>query len=106
MPILLNKVERFNPLNKTKKWYVTLKTVSQVSESAAAKRRTVPFQLGMERSVRRILCNRRSKPNPVNWIHVQFAAASLHQYQAGCRYGRNVSDGVVEVCHEPDGGGT
>ena len=37
MPILLNKVERFNPLNKTKKWYVTLKTVSQVSESAAAK---------------------------------------------------------------------
>ena len=37
MPIILNRVERFNPLNKTKKWYATLKTVSQVSESMAAK---------------------------------------------------------------------
>ena len=37
MPIILNRVERMNPLNKTKKWYATLKTVAQVSESAAAK---------------------------------------------------------------------
>ena len=37
MPILLNRVERFNPLSKTKKWYLTLKTISQVSEREAAK---------------------------------------------------------------------
>ena len=37
MPVLPNKVEKYNPLIKDKKWYVTVKTVSQVSESAAAK---------------------------------------------------------------------
>ena len=39
MPILLNKVERANPLNReaSKKWYATFKTVSQISEKAVAK---------------------------------------------------------------------
>ena len=39
MPIVLNKVERGNPMNKdaAKKWYVTLKTVTQVKETEVAK---------------------------------------------------------------------
>ncbi len=39
MPIVLNKVERGNPLQKEapKKWYVTLKTVTQLKESEVAK---------------------------------------------------------------------
>jgi predicted histone-like DNA-binding protein len=39
MPVLLNKVERGNPINKTapKKWYATLRTITQLSESAVAK---------------------------------------------------------------------
>ena len=37
MPILLNRVERFNPVTRSKKWYVTVKTVSQVSESTVAR---------------------------------------------------------------------
>ena len=39
MPIFLNKVERGNPMNKTapKKWYVTLKTVTQMKEAEVAK---------------------------------------------------------------------
>ena len=37
MPVLLNRVERMNPLDKTKKWYLTLKTISQISEKEAAK---------------------------------------------------------------------
>ena len=39
MPIILNRVERANPLNRSlpKKWYATIKTVSQVSESAVAR---------------------------------------------------------------------
>ena len=37
MPVLLNRVERYNPLTKSKKWYITVKTVTQVSESAAAR---------------------------------------------------------------------
>ena len=39
MPILFNKVERSNPLNKTasKKWYPSLKTLSQVKEKDVAK---------------------------------------------------------------------
>ena len=39
MPILLNKVERANPLNKTasKKWYATVKTLTQISENVVAK---------------------------------------------------------------------
>jgi predicted histone-like DNA-binding protein len=37
MAILLNRVERMNPLTKTKKWYATAKTITQVSESAAAR---------------------------------------------------------------------
>ena len=39
MPILLNKVERANPLNQAapKKWYATVKTLSQISENAVAK---------------------------------------------------------------------
>jgi predicted histone-like DNA-binding protein len=38
MPIFLNKVERANPLNKTKKkWYCTIKTVKQISERDVAR---------------------------------------------------------------------
>ena len=39
MSILLNKVERANPLNKTapKKLYATIKTISQIGESTVAK---------------------------------------------------------------------
>ena len=37
MSVILNKAERMNPLTRTKKWYVTLKSVSQVSESEVAK---------------------------------------------------------------------
>ena len=39
MPIILNKVERGNPMNKqaAKKWYVTLKTVTQKKETEVAK---------------------------------------------------------------------
>ncbi len=39
MPVFLNKVERGNPLKKTdpKKWYVTLKTVTQLKESDVAR---------------------------------------------------------------------
>ncbi len=39
MPIFYNKVERGNPQNKTapKKWYASLKTISQVSEKEVAK---------------------------------------------------------------------
>ena len=37
MPIVLNKVERMNPFTRTKKWYLTTKSVSLVSESTAAK---------------------------------------------------------------------
>jgi predicted histone-like DNA-binding protein len=36
MPVFLNKVERYNPLTSVKKWYVTLKTVMQVSEREVA----------------------------------------------------------------------
>ena len=38
MPVILNRVERINPLNRTapSKWYATVKTVSQVSEKEAA----------------------------------------------------------------------
>ena len=39
MPVVLNKVERGNPLtpSATKKWYVTVKTVSQVDEGNVAR---------------------------------------------------------------------
>ena len=39
MPIVLNKVERGNPMNKdaAKKWYVTVKTVTQMKETEVAK---------------------------------------------------------------------
>ncbi|MDR0811006.1 MAG: HU family DNA-binding protein [Paludibacter sp.] len=39
MPILFNKVERGNPLDKSaaKKWYPTLKTISRVAEKDVAK---------------------------------------------------------------------
>ena len=39
MPVILNKVERANPLNRSlpKKWYATIKTITQVSESAVAR---------------------------------------------------------------------
>ncbi|MDR1526293.1 MAG: DNA-binding protein, partial [Dysgonamonadaceae bacterium] len=39
MPIVFNKVERANPLDRTqpKKWYPILKTLSQVGESEVAK---------------------------------------------------------------------
>ncbi|MDR1678806.1 MAG: HU family DNA-binding protein [Prevotellaceae bacterium] len=39
MAILLNKVERGNPMNKTapKKWYVVPRTVTQVKENEVAK---------------------------------------------------------------------
>ena len=37
MPVVLNKIERMNPLTKVKKWYVVLKTVSQVKENAVAR---------------------------------------------------------------------
>ena len=37
MPILLNRIERGNPVTKTKKWYATIKTVTQVKENAVAK---------------------------------------------------------------------
>ena len=37
MPILLNRIERGNPVTKTKKWYATIKTVAQVKENAVAK---------------------------------------------------------------------
>ena len=37
MPILLNQIERMNPLTKTKKWYSTIKTTNQVRESAVAR---------------------------------------------------------------------
>ena len=37
MPIILNRIERMNPLTKAKKWYAALKTVTQVKESAVAK---------------------------------------------------------------------
>jgi hypothetical protein len=44
MPIVFNKVERANPLDRTqpKKWYPILKTLSQVGESEVA--RTIPHQ--------------------------------------------------------------
>ena len=37
MPIILNRIERMNPLTKAKKWYAALKTVTQVKESAVAR---------------------------------------------------------------------
>ncbi|MDR1115609.1 MAG: HU family DNA-binding protein [Tannerella sp.] len=39
MPIVLNKVERANPQDRTipKKWYTTVKTISQVGEKEVAK---------------------------------------------------------------------
>jgi predicted histone-like DNA-binding protein len=39
MPVLLNKVSRINPMNKTapKKWYITLKTIKQLKESEVAR---------------------------------------------------------------------
>jgi len=39
MPIILNRVERANPQNRSlpKKWYATIKTVTQVRESAVAR---------------------------------------------------------------------
>ena len=37
MPILLNRIERMNPLTKNKKWYAAIKTVAQVKEKAVAK---------------------------------------------------------------------
>ena len=39
MPIFLNRVERANPQNRSlpKKWYATIKTVTQTSESAIAR---------------------------------------------------------------------
>ena len=37
MPVVLNRIERANPLTKVKKWYAVLKTVAQVKESAVAK---------------------------------------------------------------------
>ena len=37
MPIILNRIERMNPLTKAKKWYVALKTITQVKESAVAR---------------------------------------------------------------------
>ena len=37
MAIVLNRIERMNPLTKIKKWYAVLKTVSQVRESAVAR---------------------------------------------------------------------
>jgi len=37
MAIVLNRIERMNPLTKAKKWYAALKTISQVKENAVAK---------------------------------------------------------------------
>ena len=39
MPVILNRVERANPQDRSlqKKWYATIKTVTQVSESAVAR---------------------------------------------------------------------
>jgi len=37
MPILLNKVERSNPISRVKKWYATIKTTNQVKESTVAR---------------------------------------------------------------------
>ena len=39
MPVILNKVERINPQNRTApaKWYASVKTVTQLSESAVAR---------------------------------------------------------------------
>lgn len=37
MPVLLNRIERSNPLTKAKKWYVTIKTLSQIKENAVAR---------------------------------------------------------------------
>ena len=37
MPVLLNRIERMNPLTKTKKWYAAIKTIVQVKEKAVAK---------------------------------------------------------------------
>ena len=37
MAIVLNRIERMNPLTKIKKWYAVLKTISQVKESAVAR---------------------------------------------------------------------
>ena len=39
MPVLLNKIQRVNPLDRTapKKWYAAVKTISQLSEKAVAK---------------------------------------------------------------------
>jgi predicted histone-like DNA-binding protein len=37
MPVLLNRIERFHPLTKVKKWGLTLKTISQISEKEVAK---------------------------------------------------------------------
>ena len=37
MPVILNRVERFNPFLKIRKWYLTLRSVSLVSESTVAK---------------------------------------------------------------------
>jgi predicted histone-like DNA-binding protein len=37
MPIVLNKIERINPVTKTKKWYVTTKTLAQAKENAVAR---------------------------------------------------------------------
>ena len=36
MPVLLNRIERINPLTKVKKWYVAIKTIMQVKENAVA----------------------------------------------------------------------
>ena len=37
MPIVLNRIERNNPISRVKKWYATIKTVTQVKESAVAR---------------------------------------------------------------------
>jgi len=37
MPIILNRIERNNPLTKVKRWYATIKTVKQIKEKDVAK---------------------------------------------------------------------